>query len=88
MSKTNKQETILRGFMSNVNKLTPGRSCFDKFYGRVTCIRAADYSKGKNNFLGRSGYGTRKFSVSKSAFVKSGAYTLGGLRAKLQAAIR
>ena len=88
MRKTNTQENSLRGFMSNVNKLTPGRSCSDKFYGRVTCIHAADYSKGKNSFLGRSGYGTRKFSVRNSAFVKSGSYTLGGLRAKLQAAIR
>ena len=81
------QEYILDSFMTRVNKLTVGRSTKDKFYGKVTCIKSADYSKGYCEALNRSGYGTRKFSVSGSKMIANGAYTLGGLRKKLTAAI-
>lgn len=81
------QENILKSFITRVNKLTVGRSTKDKFYGKVTLVKSADYSKGYNEYLGRSGYGTRKFSVSGSKMIANGKYTLGGLRAKLEAAI-
>ena len=77
------QEYILNSFMSRVNKLTLGRSTKDKFYGKVTLIKSADHSRGKCEALNRTGYGTRKFSVSGSKMIKNGAYTLGGLHAKL-----
>ena len=81
------QEYILDSFMSNVNKLTLGRSTKDKFYGKVTLIKSADHSRGKCEALNRTGYGTRKFSVSGSKMIHNGSYTLGGLRAKLTEAI-
>jgi hypothetical protein len=81
------QEYILDSFMTRVNKLTVGRSTKDKFYGKVTLIKAADYSKGYCDSLKRTGYGTRKFAVSGSKMIANGAYTLGGLRKKLTAAI-
>jgi hypothetical protein len=81
------QEYILKDFMTRVNKLTVGRSTKDKFYGKVTCIKSADYGKGFNCYLNRTGYGTRKFSVSGSKIISNGAYTLGGLRKKLTGAI-
>ena len=85
--KKNTQEKILASFISRVNKLTVGRSTSDKFYGTVTLVQSADYSRGRNDFLGRMGYGTRKFSVSGSKMISNGKYTLAGLRTKLQAAI-
>jgi len=81
------QENILNSFLSRVNKLTVGRSTSDKFYGRVTLKSSADYSRGHNSYLGRFGYGTRKFTVAKSNMIPNGTYTLGKLRAKLQDAI-
>lgn len=81
------QEYILNSFMSRVNKLTVGRSTKDKFYGKVTLIKAADHSKGYCESLNRTGMGTRKFAVSGSKMIANGAYTLGGLRKKLTAAI-
>ena len=81
------QKSILNSFLTKVNKLTVGRRTKDKFYGTVTLRKAADYSKGHNSFLNRSGYGTRRFSVSGSKFIKNGSYTLGGLRKALTAAI-
>lgn len=71
-------------FMTNVNKLSVGKSTYNPIFGRVTLIQPADYSKGTNMFLGRAGYGTRKFSVSKSTVISNGKYTLGGLRKKLK----
>jgi hypothetical protein len=73
--------------MSRVNKLTVGRSTKNKSVGKVTLIKAADYSKGKPNQFNRAGYGTRKFAVSESKMIANGAYTLGGLRKKLTTAI-
>ena len=81
------QEYILKDFMTRVNKLSVGRSTKDKFYGKVTCIRSADYGRGYNCYLDRTGYGTRKFAVSGSKMISNGAYTLSGLRKKLTAAI-
>ena len=81
------QEYILDSFMSRVNKLSVGRSTKDKFYGKVTCIKPADYSKGFNTYLNRTGYGTRKFALAGSKMIANGSYTLSGLRKKLTAAI-
>lgn len=84
---TDIKQKILKDFMARVNKLTVGRSTSDKYFGKVTLKKSADYTKGINKFLGRTGYGTRKFSVSGSRTIKNGSYTLTGLRAKLEAAI-
>lgn len=81
------QEYILDSFMTRVNKLTLGKSTKDKFYGRVTLIQNADHSRGYVEHLNRTGYGTRKFSVSGSKMIPNGKYTLGGLRNKLTEAI-
>lgn len=81
------QEYILDSFMSRVNKLTVGRSTKDKFYGKVTLIKSADNSRGKCEALNRTGYGTRKFSVSESKMIANGKYTLKGIRNALLNAI-
>lgn len=86
MNKTNKQYA-LKSFISNVHKLTPGRSVTSDLFGRVTCISAADHSKGRVIALRRTGYGTRKFSLSKSPVAPSGKYTITKLVQKLEAAI-
>lgn len=85
------QNTILKDFMSRVNKLVVGKSTADKFYGKVTLKKAADHSK-FNPVINRTGItstgsGTRKFSVSGSRMIPNGSYTLTGLRAKLTSAI-
>lgn len=77
----------INAFMTRVNKLTLGRSTSDGHFGRVTLKKSADMTKGLKNynaFLGRHGYGTRKFSVSGSQVINNGSYTLKSLRAKLQ----
>lgn len=78
-----KNTNKINEFLTRVNKLTLGRSTADETFGSVTLKKSADYTRGHNAFLGRSGYGTRKFSVSKSQVIPSGSYTLAGLRAKL-----
>lgn len=83
MTKKEMKESIVKEFMNRCNKLVVGRSVSDEKFGKVTLIRAADHSKGWNEFLGRSGYGTRRFAVSGSKTVANGSYTLGGLRKKL-----
>lgn len=87
MKNTATQEKILKSFMSNVNKLSVGRSTTDKYYGKVTLIKSADHSKAYNKYCNRTGYGTRKFSVARSMMIPNGCYTLGGLRSKLDSAI-
>lgn len=79
-----KMTNKINEFMTRVNKLTLGRSTSDGQFGRVTLKKSADHSKGRNAFLGRTGYGTRKFAVSGSQMISNGSYTLSGLRAKLQ----
>lgn len=86
------QKQILKDFMSRVNKLTLGRTTYDKFYGKVKLIKSADHSK-FNPVCNRSGMtstgcGTRKFSVSNSHLIPNGSYTLTGLRSKLAEAIK
>lgn len=71
------QNEIMKSFMSRVNKLTVGRSTYDKFFGTVTLKKAATETKNSS----------RKFSVSDSSMIRSGAYTLGGLRKALSKAI-
>lgn len=77
---------MLKSFLSNVNKLVPGRRTASQF-GIVTCKRAADHTRGRVGRLNRTGYGTRLFSLSKSDYAASGKYTLGKLREKLTAAV-
>lgn len=87
MNKMNtKNQYMLNSFLDNVNKLTPGKSANSQF-GRVTCKKAADHSRGFVKHLNRTGYGTRLFSLSKSDYLPSGKYTLGKLRQKLNDAI-
>ena len=87
MANITSQEYILKSFLSNVNKLTPGKSTFDKYFGRVTCIKEADHTRAYNKHINRTGYGTRKFSVAKSTLIPSGKYTLGTIRRELSDAI-
>lgn len=86
MNKNTKNQYALKSFLDNVNKLTPGRSAVSEF-GRVTCKKAADHSRGRVARLNRTGYGTRLFSLSGSEYAASGKYTLGKLRQKLADAI-
>ena len=86
MNKNTKNQYALKSFLDNVNKLTPGRSAVSEF-GRVTCKKAADHSRGHVAHLNRTGYGTRLFSLSSSEYAASGKYTLGKLRQKLADAI-
>lgn len=79
-----KMTNKINAFMTRVNKLTLGRSTSDERFGRVTLKKSADMTKGYNAFLGRRGYGTRKFSVSGSQVIPNGSYSLSGLRTKLQ----
>ena len=65
---TTKQQ-IVKNFMANVNKLSVGRSTYDKYFGKIKLYKKA------------TGYGTRRFSVSESTVLPSGGnYTLGSIR--------
>lgn len=86
MNNNTKNEYLLKSFLNNVNKLTPGKSAISQF-GRVTCMKAADHNRGLVKSLNRTGYGTRLFTLSKSEYAPSGKYTLGKLRRKLNDAI-
>ena len=81
--KTTNTEYRLKSFLGNVNKLIPGKTAVSEDFGRVTCLKAADRSRNRNDRLHRSGYGTRLFSMSKSKHIPSGKYTLGKLRSRL-----
>lgn len=68
-----KNEYRIRSFMSNVNKLDMlvHRQTHSETFGTVKLIKAAYENNGK-----------RKFSVSKSKLIPSGAYTFSSLRTK------
>lgn len=70
------QNEIMTTFMARVNKLTVGRKTSDKFFGTVSLKKPASATAS----------GSRKFSV-KSKMIKSGSYTLSGLRKALSTAI-
>lgn len=58
--------------IDRINKLTIGRRFIDADVGTVTCIKPANGS-----------YGSRRFSVKGSTFLKSGKYSLGGIRSRV-----
>ena len=76
MTKTQmKYEHRVRSFLSNVNKLDMRvhRQTHDAQFGTVVLKKAAWESRS----------GKRVFAVKGSPVLKSGSYSLGGLRAKL-----
>ena len=67
-----KKQQFFKDFMANVNKLSVGRSTYDKYFGNVKLYKKA------------TGYGTRRFSVSDSLIMNAGGnYSLGTIRKQL-----
>lgn len=75
----NKNTYKLNSFLRYINKLTPGKTAHSDTFASVTCVKAADYSKGHVARLNRSGYGTRKFKIDGV----NGRFTPAKLREKL-----
>lgn len=73
-------EYMVRSFLENVNKLDKfvHRQSHSERFGTVKLVKSATESKS----------GKRMFSVKNSPVIKSGSYSLGGLRTKLLAAVR
>lgn len=80
MKTTKTTKYAVASFMSNVNKLDKNvhKQTHSEKFGTVKLVKAATESKN----------GKRMFSVKNSTVVKSGSYTLGGLREKLMASAR